>query len=240
MRSASAASCGQVTWVLCHKARTSASARVTARSGFRRSPVIARLAGPQPRWARGRGADVLVQPEHVVRVPRPLQGGQTTVLRIAVDPPHDVVSRFHDVVDVLAGTGEGLQRIHRSAAPPDERVVQGTLVPYRLDAAPEGSASADERHRVLRNTGNGAALGHERHGTVPWRVRDAVSAGVTYLVSERGKNRILHVKALPPCQRLVLHRLHRQVAPGLQRVEQGVALPGRTKLSVPLPDSAPI
>src|SRR5438445_5236763 len=103
-------------------------------------------------------ADVLVQPEHVVGIVGSLERAQPLVLLVPVDPPHDVVALFDDVVHVLAGSREWLESRHRGAAPGDVVEVPLLVDPVGLRAEPMCSSAASESHRILRHIGGGAAL----------------------------------------------------------------------------------
>ena len=71
-----------------------------------------------PGSSHGLGPDVLVQAEHVVRVPGPLERDQPVVLRVAVDAPDDgLVAGLGHVVDVAAGDALRLGEVDGRARP---------------------------------------------------------------------------------------------------------------------------
>src|SRR6266566_1445841 len=103
-------------------------------------------------------ADVLVQPEDVIGIVRPLESTEPVVLLVPVDPPHDVIPLFDDVVHVLAGPREWLESRHRGAAPGDVVEVPLLVDPEGLGAEPMCGSAASESHRIFRHIDGGAAL----------------------------------------------------------------------------------
>src|SRR5437773_8396330 len=68
-------------------------------------------------------ADVLVQPEDVVRIVRSLECAEPVVLGVPVDPAHHVFALLDHIVHILAGPGEWLEPGHRRTAPRDVFVI---------------------------------------------------------------------------------------------------------------------
>src|SRR5256885_9483736 len=60
-------------------------------------------------------ANILVQPENVVRVVRAFERPESFVFRITVDRADDVVTLLHHVVDVVTGPRKRLDGGHRRA-----------------------------------------------------------------------------------------------------------------------------
>src|SRR5256885_1563804 len=77
----------------------------------------------------GSGNDVLVQPEHVVRVERSLQRDQAFVFRVAVDRANHGLSGLDHVVDVVAARREWLERVHGVSSPREVSLVQVGILP---------------------------------------------------------------------------------------------------------------
>src|SRR6185369_13265268 len=106
---------------------------------------------------RPSGPDVLVQPEHVVRVPGPLERDQPVVLGVAVDAANDhLVAGLGHVVHIATGDAPRLGQVDARAPPRAVRVVETGVVPHRLRADPERRRPAREGGRVLGYPADGA------------------------------------------------------------------------------------
>ncbi len=131
--------------------------RRTSRSGRspRRMPGRAARAGcrtrrrtcgrPRSRSRRpgsASGPDVLVQPEHVLRIPFPLERHQTLLLGVAVDGAR-VLSLLCDVVDVAADDGDAGDVRDEAAAP----LAGGLVQRPRPPTAPRRRPSTRRRGR---------------------------------------------------------------------------------------------
>jgi hypothetical protein len=157
--------------------------------------------------------DVLVQPKDVVGIPGALQRDEPVVLRVAVDGSDDVVADLHDVVDVAPGRRERLEVRERGADPGAAGVVQRLVRPEDLGRDPEPGAAPGERRRLLGHGGDRAAHRPRRElalcaGGHPHDVR---REAVDDLVGEVDEEGALHVEAVTPAHRLVIHRLRPEV-----------------------------
>jgi PAP2 superfamily protein len=163
--------------------------------------------------------DVRVQTKDVVGVPGALHRDEPVVLRVAVDGASDVVADLHDVVDVAPGRRERLEVGERCASPRAAGVVQRVVGPEDLGRDPETGVAPGERGRVLGHGGDrsphrpGGELGLRAGGNLRHVRREAVDD----VVGEVEQEGALHVEAVPPAHRVVVHRLRPQVRLRLDR-----------------------
>src|SRR5213592_3439336 len=176
----------------------------------RRAPHMPLTCGSCTRRLR---LDVLVQPEHVFRVPLALERDEPVVLRVAVDRARHVRAHLGDVVHVTPVRGERRQVGQRLAAPRAALLVELGVVPHRFRGQPGRGLSTGEGRSVLGHVRDPAAPrpdGEAAFGAVG-RARGVLDAEVDHLVGQRGQERALHVEAVAPVLRLVVQMLGLEV-----------------------------
>src|SRR2546421_1261969 len=206
-------------------ALSSPGAATKARAAFAQPTPDAR------KWTLG--ANVLIEPEEVVGVVRPLKRSEPLVFLVAVDPSHHVVALLDDVVHVVASGRIRLQGSHCRAAPRDVLVVLLLPGPEHLGAHPVRGAATGESHSVFCYLGDRSALSPEADRAFSGRDRDLLRRSVDSGVREVVQERALHVEALSPGHLLVAHLLEGEIRRRDGRRGQRVDLtPKRTEVMV--------